>query len=137
MVISYAIYIGIAYILAVLASLAVALTLTPALAFILLTGASLQQDEPRLTRKLKTHYARLLTHVEHRSTPIIIVAGLLCLAALATLPFISESFIPELKEGHYTVHMAVVPGTSLQESMRVGQHVTAALQKIDGVRLVA
>jgi CzcA family heavy metal efflux pump len=128
---------GIAYILAVLASLCVALTLTPALAFALLTKKSLETNEPRRVHRLKARYGRLLSGVEHRSKLFVTVIAVLCLAALATLPFLGGSFIPELKEGHYLVHMAAAPGTSLPESMRIGGAVTVALSKIPGVRLVA
>ncbi|MHB8743605.1 MAG: efflux RND transporter permease subunit [Sulfuricaulis sp.] len=128
---------GIAYILAILASLVVALTVTPALAYALLTRKSLQAQEPRLVQGLKARYGRLLSRVERRSRWIIAAIAVLCIAALATLPFLSGSFIPEMKEGHYIVHMAAVPGTSLAESMRIGHQITLALSKIPGVRLVA
>ncbi len=128
---------GIAYILAILASLVVALTVTPALAYVLLTNRPLQAEEPRLTQGLKTRYGRLLSRVEHRSRLIITAIAVLCIAALATLPLLGGSFIPEMKEGHYIVHMAAAPGTSLAESMRIGREITRALGKISGVRLVA
>jgi CzcA family heavy metal efflux pump len=128
---------GFAYILAVMASLGVALTLTPALAFVLLTHKPLTADEPRLMRWLKRHYSRLVSSIEHRARGIVGVIVVLCLAAFATLPFLGGSFIPELKEGHYIVHMSAAPGTSLQESMRIGHAITLALSKLDGVRLVA
>ncbi|BBJ22462.1 efflux RND transporter permease subunit [Candidatus Nitrotoga sp. AM1P] len=128
---------GIAYILAILASLGVALTLTPALAYVLLTTKSLETEDPRLVKALKVRYGSLLVGVEHHSGLIIAVIIGLCVAALATLPFLEGSFIPELKEGHYTVHMAATPGTSLSESMRIGRQITLALSKIPGVRLVA
>jgi CzcA family heavy metal efflux pump len=128
---------GIAYILAILASLVVALTVTPALAYALLTKKSLQAQEPRLVQGLKARYGKLLSRIEDRSRLIIGAIAVLCIAALATLPFLSGSFIPEMKEGHYIVHMAAAPGTSLAESMRIGREITLALSKISGVRLVA
>ncbi len=128
---------GIAYILAILASLVVALTVTPALACVLLARKPLPAGEPRLVQGLKARYGRLLSRVEHRSRLVIAVIALLCIAALATLPFLGGSFIPEMREGHYIVHMAAAPGTSLAESMRVGREITRALEKIPGVRLVA
>ena len=128
---------GIAYILAILASLVVALTVTPALAYVLLTNKPLQAEEPRLAQGLKARYARLLSRIAHRSRLVISVIAVLCIAALATLPFLGGSFIPEMKEGHYIVHMAATPGTSLTESMRIGGEITRALSKIPGVRLVA
>lgn len=128
---------GIAYILAVLASLGVALTLTPAMALALLTQTPPRSEEPRLLVLLKTRYIRLLTSVEHHSRLIIIGVGVISMIALGALPFFSGNFIPELKEGHYIVHMALAPGSSLSESMRIGTDISKALMKVSGVRLVA
>jgi CzcA family heavy metal efflux pump len=128
---------GTAYILAVLASLAVALTLTPALAFLLLGHGRLAESETRFVRGLKSCYARSLSAVERRTGLVAAAIGVVCVAAMATVPFLSSSFIPELKEGHYTVHMSLAPGTSLGESIRVGNRVSAALSAVPGVRLVA
>lgn len=128
---------GIAYILAVLASLGVALTLTPALALAMLARGTLPAHEPRAIAALKTRYAAILLKVERHVKAVMAIVLLVCVAALATLPFMSGSFIPELREGHYTVHMGLAPGTSLAESMRIGKQVSRALMRIPGVRLVA
>jgi CzcA family heavy metal efflux pump len=128
---------GIAYILAVLASLGVALTLTPALAFIFLGKGALPEQDSRLVRGMKARYVRWLAVVQDRSRVVLAVVVALCLAAAATVPFLSASFIPELKEGHYLIHMALAPGTSLPESMRVGALISSALTRLPGVRVVA
>ncbi len=128
---------GKAYVLAVLASLGVALTLTPALACAMLGNAPLTDDEPGFVRRLKAHHARWLGRAERHAGRLAAGVALLGIAALACLPLLSGSFIPELKEGHYTVHMALAPGTSLPEAMRIGDRVTAALKAIPGVRRVA
>jgi CzcA family heavy metal efflux pump len=127
---------GIAYILAVLASLAVALTLTPAMAFALLTKGPLPAHEPRLLTWLKTRYIALLMKVEGRVRTVIVFVAILCIAALSMLPFLRGNFIPELREGHYIVHMGIAPGSSLAESMRIGTQVSRALMQLPGVRLV-
>ena len=127
---------GIAYILATLASLVVALTLTPALASLLLSGRRLPEQEPPLYKWLKPRYGALLERVERRSRAVLVVAGLLTLAGLAVLPFLGGSFLPELKEGHFIVHMAAVPGTSIEESLRIGNQVSAALEKLPFVRSI-
>ncbi|MDH6153662.1 MULTISPECIES: efflux RND transporter permease subunit [Paraburkholderia] len=128
---------GIAYILAVLASLGVALTLTPAMALALLTRGPLPAHEPRLIVSLKGRYTALLMAVEQRVKTVMVVVALMCVAALASLPFMSGNFIPELREGHYIVHMGLAPGTSLAESMRIGTQVSQALMHVPGVRYVA
>ncbi|WP_028207428.1 efflux RND transporter permease subunit [Paraburkholderia nodosa] len=128
---------GIAYILAVLASLGVALTLTPAMALALLAKGPLPEREPRLIGRLKTRYIALLTKVEQHVKGVMVIVAVMCAAALACLPFMSGSFIPQLREGHYTVHMGLAPGASLAESMRIGTQVSQALLQVPGVRLVA
>ena len=128
---------GTAYILAVLASLGVALTLTPALAFVLLGKATLPTGDSRFVGAVKSRYRRWVSAVQHRSTLVMVVVVVLCVAALSAVPFLGGSFIPSLKEGHFTVHVAVAPGASLQESMRIGAGISAALAKVPGVRLVA
>lgn len=128
---------GITYILAILASLGVALTVTPALALVLLTHRPLKSEESKPVVRLKARYLRLLGRLERHSNRILAVIALLCVGALAALPFFSANFIPELREGHYIVHMALAPGASLAESVRIGNRVTAALGKVPGVRMVA
>ncbi|UMY33427.1 efflux RND transporter permease subunit [Burkholderia contaminans] len=128
---------GIAYLLAVLASLGVALTLTPAMALALLARGPLPAHEPRLLTWLKARYTALLLKVEQRVRTVMVVVALLCVAALTALPFLHGNFIPELREGHYIVHMGLAPGTSLAESMRIGTQVSQALMRVPGVRLVA
>jgi CzcA family heavy metal efflux pump len=128
---------GVAYILAVLASLGVALTLTPAMALALLTRGPLPEHEPRLLTWLKTRYTALLLKVEQRVKTVMVVVAVMCVATLAALPFLRGNFSPELREGHYIVHMGLVPGTSLVESMRIGTQVSQALMHVPGVRLVA
>lgn len=128
---------GQAYVCSVLASLAVALTLTPAMACLLLGQAQLKDDEPRFVQAVKRRYAGWLEAAERHAKALAVVVALLCIAALACIPWLGGTFIPELKEGHFTVHMALAPGTSLPEALRIGDRVTAALKAIPGVRLVA
>jgi Cu/Ag efflux pump CusA len=80
---------GVAYILAVLASLCVALTLTPAMALALLVRGPLPEHEPRMIAHLKAHYVALLLKVEQRVKTVIIVVTLTCVAALVAVPFMS------------------------------------------------
>lgn len=66
-----------------------------------------------------------------------VLVALLCVAALGALPFMNGNFIPQLREGHYIVHMGLAPGTSLPASIRIGTKVSNALMHVPGVRLVA
>lgn len=128
---------AVAYILAVLASLLVALTVTPALALTILARHELDQRAPPVVRWLRERYQLLLSRVEHHPRPVLIGVGILTLAGLAALPFFGGAFLPELKEGHFIVHMSAMPGTSLEESLRVGRAVTRELLKLPTVRSVA
>src|SRR6185437_13234562 len=58
------------------------------------------------------------------------------IGGIATVPFLSTSFLPELHEGHFIMHMSAVPGSSLEESISRGEQVTAALEKLPFVRSV-
>lgn len=128
---------GLAYILATLASLLVALTVTPVLCALLIKADRSGHTEPRLTRWLKERYERLLGATERRlPLTLAIVAGLAA-AIFSVVPLLGTSFIPELKEGHYVIQMALAPGSSLDASTRVGAQVADALLKIPNVRLVA
>jgi CzcA family heavy metal efflux pump len=127
---------AIAYILAVLASLAVAMTVTPALAYALLVGRA-GTGEPRFITGLKAGYRRVLARLLARPTAVMGSALAVCAGAAAILPFFGGAFLPELREGHFIVHMSAVPGTSLQESLRLGRAVTRELLANPSIRAVA
>jgi CzcA family heavy metal efflux pump len=128
---------AVAYILAILASLVVALTLIPALSFALLPSNLVSEAEPPVLRVLKRHYRAVLSAISARRR--LVLAGVvgLCLAAVAMLPFFGGSFLPELREGHFIVHMSAVPGTSIEESLRLGGAVTRELLRNPHIRSVA
>jgi CzcA family heavy metal efflux pump len=126
---------GIAFILAILASLIVAMTVTPAMCLTLLRAPEFR--EPPLIGPLQARYVVILKGLFRHPRALIIGVLLLAATGVAALPFLSGSFLPELEEGHFIVHMSAVPGTSLAESMRIGRRVTAELLKIPSVRSVA
>ena len=128
---------GLAYILASLASLAVALTVTPALTLTLLGRRHHRQHESRFLAWLKLRYRRALEWLCDRPVGVGAAALLACAGAAATLPFFGATFLPEFREGHYLIHMSAVPGTSLGETFRLGQRVTATLRADPRVRSVA
>jgi CzcA family heavy metal efflux pump len=128
---------GVTYIWAILASLFVALTVTPALCMILLPHGQLRVVDPPFVHWLKGKYEQSLTHVEQSPKAVIAVVALLVFAALLVIPFLGGEFLPSLREGHFIVHMTAMPGTSLDETMRMGDRVSAALLKIPYVRDVA
>jgi CzcA family heavy metal efflux pump len=127
---------GFAYSLAVLASLIIALTVTPALAMALLPGRVRPRDPP-MVHWARAAYEALLQRLAWRPRTLIATAAVFTLAGCTVLPFFAGEFIPELKEGHFVVHMSAVPGTSLEQSLRVGSHVADTLLKLPAVRSVA
>lgn len=128
---------GLAYILAVLASLVVALTVTPALGMAWLAGRRGEVADPPVVRWSRGRYQKFLESLIGRSRVVILAAIAFTVIGCAALPFFGASFIPELKEGHYILHMSAAPGTSLQQSLQLGASVSAALRRIPEVRSVA
>jgi CzcA family heavy metal efflux pump len=119
---------GFAYIVAILASLVVAVTLTPALCAVLLSrGGSLGAEDGALLRWLKARYRPSLTWALKHPWSVLGGAALAFVVTLATLPFLGRSFLPEFNEGTLTLNVVTLPGTSLEESDRLGRRVEEAL----------
>jgi CzcA family heavy metal efflux pump len=119
-----------AYILAIAASLLVALTVTPAMCAWLLPP--LAEREPRLSRVsvwTLARYRSMLHAVIDRPRLVLAVAGALAIAAILALPFIGGRFLPEFHEKSLVGHVTAVPGTSLVESTRLAAAVDAQLRK--------
>ncbi len=135
---------GIAYITSILASLVIALTVTPALCRILFAGrfadARHGGDDPHregpLVRWLKTRYQPLLERALRHRVGILGGAGALATASLALAATFGSSFLPTFREGTYTVFLMAPPGTSLVESDRLARGVERRLAEIDGVASV-
>ncbi len=128
---------GLAYIFAILASLIVALTLTPALCYLLLARTGLKTQDPPAVAWLKPRYAAALRRIERFPGGIVAVVFLVIAIGIGMLPLFSGEFIPALREGHYVLHMTAVPGTAESESLRIGNRVTKAIGSIKGVKSVA
>ncbi len=128
---------AVAYIIAIFASLAVALTVTPALSYLLLPQATGRSDETWTVRWLKSRYGRILPRILNHAGWVIGVSAVLLAASLAAVPFLGGQFLPEFNEGNLIIHMAGVPGTSLEESMRVGAIVQQRLRRIPEVEKIA
>ena len=141
---------GIAYITSVLASLVVAITVIPALCYLMLVRSEEkgEADENRLHPMNIAEHKRSMGHPaeEHERETVFVVAlkkrfrgildmslahpaivagisVLLLVGALALLPFFGRSFLPEFHEGNYIIAMTTLPGTNLDESMRLGAQV--------------
>ena len=133
---------GLAYVLAILASLAVAMIVTPALCMLLFpkhlgSADDKTSHDPPVTRWLRRHYETMLRAIIAHPRSTVAAAFLFTLIGLSAVPFFGAGFLPELKEGHFTLHMAAVPGTSVAESERMGKRVTEALLKLPFIRMVS
>ncbi len=113
---------GIAYIVAILASLLVSLTVTPVLAYYLLPRAKVMAHDADgfLVRFLKNRQRSVLGWTLRHPYKVIVGAAVLVVAAAAAVPFMGREFLPAFNEGTVTVNLLAVPGTSLSESDRIG-----------------
>jgi CzcA family heavy metal efflux pump len=119
---------GIAYVLAVLASLAVALTVTPALALALLGRRKLAGGgTPRFVAALQRGYERVLRRTVGRPGLLGGLALVAVIAAALALPLLGGEFLPEFREGHFVLQLSMAPGGSIEELTRLGRRVSAAL----------
>jgi CzcA family heavy metal efflux pump len=122
------------YILAILSSLLVALTLTPALSLILLRRKASERKESSLIQGLKTLYEGFLAKLlkTHKTIFGILVAAILI--AVIIIPFLGEEFLPHFKEYDFLMHWVEKSGTSIEAMDRITIRVSKELRAIPGVR---
>jgi CzcA family heavy metal efflux pump len=129
---------GLAYITSIAASLLVALTVTPALSTYLLPGIKRMSSEKDgfLVRFFKLLVARVLAI--GFKVPGMVFAAVLgaFLLAMAAVPFFGREFLPEFNEGSATVFLISSPGTSLEESNRVGRIAEKLLREVPEVQTI-
>jgi CzcA family heavy metal efflux pump len=129
---------GFAYLVAIFASLVVALTLTPALCVYLQPrGRSLTRGESFLVRWLKRGYLPALRLAVRQPFAVGAAGAALLAAALALLPSLGRTFLPEFNEGALTISAVTLPGTSLAESDRLGRRVEEILLGVPEVASTA
>jgi CzcA family heavy metal efflux pump len=119
---------GFAYVIALVASLVVALTVTPVLCAVLLPGTRAVQSghEPRVISALKRAYRPTLDLTLRRAPVVVALAGVFVIATIVAFLSLGRSFLPEFNEGALTVSAVTLPGTSLAESHQLG----AALERV-------
>jgi len=125
---------AVAYVLAVMASLAVALTVTPAMSLLLLPRATREHTEPPFTRLLKRRYNRLLPRLVSKPRWAATTLGVVFILTVASVPFLGEEFLPEFKERDFLMHWVGKPGTSLEAMNRITIQVSKELRAVPGVR---
>ncbi|KIF81599.1 efflux RND transporter permease subunit [Noviherbaspirillum autotrophicum] len=112
---------GIAYIVSILASMLVSMTVTPVLSYYLLPRMKqLGHGDSPVVRRLKEWDTRILEWSFPRAKGILAIAVLAVVAAAASVPFFPRAFLPSFNEGSLVMGMTFTPGTSLAESNRMG-----------------
>ena len=126
---------GLAYLVSLLASLAVSLTVTPVLASFLLPKARFMahRGDPFLLRWLKWLDERVLRFTLRHPWPILGATACLALLSKLVIVWMGSEFLPPFNEGTLTVNVQTEPGTSLVESVRVAGRVEALLLKVPEV----
>jgi CzcA family heavy metal efflux pump len=130
---------GFAYVVALAASLLVALTVTPVLCAWLLPSSTLMRSgtEPALTRWLKGVYERWLLRALHYWRTVVATAVALLMVAVVGILSLGRSFLPEFNEGALTVSAVTIPGTSLADSNALGNALERLLLSVPEVTSTA
>jgi CzcA family heavy metal efflux pump len=128
---------GIAYIVSILASMLVSMTVTPVLAYYLLPNMKqLGHGDSPVVRRLKAWDTRILEWSFPRAKVILVFAALAVIAAVATVPFFPKAFLPPFNEGSLVMGMTFTPGTSLAEANRMGALAETLIKEVPEVTKV-
>ena len=123
------------YALALLASMVVALTVTPAMSMIFFRGAgSLQHRESPVVPALQRAYHFVLEKIVYRPRRAYVAVGLTTVMGVAALPLLGQSLLPSFKERDFLMHWLTVPGTGQPEMFRISAAANRELLEIPGVR---
>jgi CzcA family heavy metal efflux pump len=122
------------YGLAVLVSMVVALTVTPALCLLLLSRGHLRRTDSPLLRVLKRGYGAILERVIRRPGPALATAAVLMLAGLLIYPTLGSQLLPNFKERDFLMHWLTEPSTGAEEEKRISIRACRDLREIPGVR---
>jgi Cu/Ag efflux pump CusA len=124
---------ALSYSLALLASMVVALTVTPALCLILLDRAAIERESP-LVGWLQRKYQGTLERIIRAPRPVYLATGAAVVAGIAVWPLLGQSLLPSFKERDFLMHWLTPPGTSHPEMYRVTVLASKELRAIPGVR---
>ena len=131
---------GVSFIVALVASTIVALTLTPVLCSFLL-GAEKGKDtsgrEPAPAKRMRAAYVRSLTFALSHVKGLLVATGAAFVLALAVFFTLGRSFLPPFNEGSLTINISALPGISLEESDRIGREAERLILEIPEIRTVA
>jgi len=124
------------YGLAVLVSMAIALTVTPALSVVVFSRAPLTPRESPVRQRLQHRYGGLLSRSVGSGATAVIMFVILAALGAVLLPFLRQAPLPTFKETDFLVDLEAPAGTSLPEMDRITERASAEVQKLKGVRAV-
>lgn len=130
---------GVAFIVALIASTVVALTLTPVLCSYLLgreKGDGLPK-ESFVSVWLRKYYRIALEWVLHHAKPVLVTTIILFFVALGFFFTLGHSFLPSFNEGSFTINVSSLPGISLEESDKIGRQAEELLLTVPEIQTVA
>lgn len=127
---------AVSYLLAIVVSMLVALTVTPALSLLLMSNGSVERRESPVVGALRRGYERLLSLTVGAAYPALIVAAVVILLGVAIVPFLETSLIPGFKQTDLLIKWEAPPGTSRQEMNRIMTQVSEEIEAVSGVRNV-
>lgn len=131
---------GVSFIIALIASTIVALTVTPVLCSFLLGNKKQNekmQREPWLARKLRLFYKSTLAFPMHRPKTVVAITAALFVVSLIIFFTLGRSFLPGFNEGSFTINVSTLPGVSLDESDKIGREAERIIMSIPEVQTVA
>jgi CzcA family heavy metal efflux pump len=125
---------ALSYTLAIVASMVVALTLTPALALIMLRGAPVERHESPLVKALQRGYTWALGRIIIRPVAAYATVLVVTLVGIVVYPMLGQSLFPQFKERDFLIHWVSPPGTSTEEMERTTTAMSKEIAQIPGVR---
>jgi CzcA family heavy metal efflux pump len=129
---------GISFIVSLVASTIVALTVTPVLcSYLLKDNKEKAVSDPAVTKKLKEAYKSLLEKCFKAKYVILGTTGVLFIVALAFFFTLGRSFLPSFNEGSFTINVNLMPGVSLEESDKIGREAEKIIMSIPEVKCVS
>lgn len=131
---------GISFIISLVASTIVALTLTPVLCLFLLgkgRNEERMEREPAVARRIGEAYRRLLEKAIRSPRPLFILTAAFLIVAAIVLPSLGRGFLPSFNEGSFTVNVSALPGISLEMSDSIGSRAERLISEVPEVILTA